>query len=98
LDGQSRPPLITDDVRWRRVVFENVHPPARREEIFQRGRFANAGDVNVYGMDDEPKPQGGAIAIVNICAGTMEWLTSRTSPNCFLMRSQLRASSLSMVF
>lgn len=76
LDGQSRPPLVTDDVRWRRVVFENVHPWARREEIFQRGKFANAADVSVYGMDDEPKPDDGALAVVNIRAGTIDWFTS----------------------
>jgi hypothetical protein len=70
LDGQSRPPLLTDDVRWRRVVFENIHPFARRDETFQRGKFARAEEMSVYGMDDEPKEE--EVALVNAGAGTLE--------------------------
>lgn len=73
LDGQSRPPLATDNLRWRRVVFENIHPWVRRGEIFQRGKFANAEEMHIYGMDDEPRENdfygddnaAGGLAIVN---------------------------------
>jgi len=79
LDGQSRPPLITDNVRWRRVVFENIYPWSRGQEIFQRGKFASAEEMHVYGMDEEPKETDlgtdGGVAIVNVGAGTLELFT-----------------------
>jgi hypothetical protein len=84
VDGQSRPPLITDNVRWRRVVFENIFPWARGQEIFQSGRFANAEEMLVYGMDeepqendtnDEPEREHGGVAIVNVGDGTLEVFT-----------------------
>jgi hypothetical protein len=66
IDGQSRPPLTTDGARWRRVVFENVHPWARRQvSTFQNGRFADSEEMHVYGMDDEPDDTDTGIAIVN---------------------------------
>jgi hypothetical protein len=87
VDGQSRPPLITDNVRWRLVVFENMHPWARRAEIFRGAKFANAQDMHihcmadepkemdVYGTDDEPEREHGGVAIVNVGAGTVELFT-----------------------
>jgi hypothetical protein len=82
VDGQSRPPLITDNVRWRRVVFENIHPWARAQEIFKSGKFANAEEMHVYGMDDDvsrmddqQEREFGGVAIVNVGAGTLELFT-----------------------
>ncbi|MFZ0213689.1 MAG: hypothetical protein WBE20_02950 [Candidatus Acidiferrales bacterium] len=73
LDGQSRPPLTTDSARWRRIVFENIHPWARRQVVtFQNGRFANSEEMVVYGMDDEPDDTDTGIAIVNTGAKAIE--------------------------
>lgn len=84
LDGQSRPPLATDNLRWRRVVFENIYPWTRRAEMFQRGKFANAEEMHIYEMDDEPRENdfygddnaAGGLAIVNVGAGTLELFRS----------------------
>lgn len=73
LDGHLRPPLTTDTARWRRVVFENVHPWARRQIVtFQNGRFANSEEMHVYGMDDAEDYNDTGIAIVNAATNAIE--------------------------
>ena len=65
------------------MVFERIHPWARGQ-IVQSGKFANAEEMQVYGMDegpteggtdDEPEREHGGFAIVNVGAGTVELFT-----------------------
>jgi hypothetical protein len=93
LDGQSRPPLVTDDARWRRVVFQNLFPWTRRDEIFQRGKFATAEEMDTYGMDDEPRD--GWITLVDTNARTLQtysdsknfesWSYTQPAPNQLIL-------------
>jgi len=92
LDRGRDPPLITANVRWRRVVFENIFPWSRGQEIFQRGKFANAEYMHIYGMDDEPKGMDwgahGGYATFNVGAGTVELVTHFPDESALLSYAQ----------
>jgi hypothetical protein len=45
LDGQARPPLLTDNARWRRVIFENSGY-ANIQQMDEKGQYYRA-NVNV---------------------------------------------------
>jgi uncharacterized membrane protein YphA (DoxX/SURF4 family) len=56
IDGQSRPPMLTDSMRWRRVVFQNVFPWLRWfDDTFHSGKFFQAEEMVTYDMKDEQK-------------------------------------------
>ena len=58
LDGEARPPLLTDTERWRRLVFDrpesiSIHPMEGRRLVFKSALDPEKGSLELTKFDDE---------------------------------------------